>query len=147
MLLIQKQQLGDKIDMVEVNILKLQQQAKQLSSVGLTVTEHAIERFRQRILDLPRQRIKQILSSKALYEKWKTVKGERYRVKEAAGCIAVIKDATVITVYSSIDPDYRLNVLSKYMDYFIDNLVEKHLNGLEIPVKPFKMFIKDHPIR
>jgi hypothetical protein len=146
-LLVKRQQIGDTINSIDIEILKLQQEYKKVKQHGLTVTEHAIQRFQERILDLPRQRIKTILSSPELHAKYLRHKSEKYRIKEVPGCVVVIKDSKVITVYSSVDPFYRLMMLEKYMDYYIDCLITKHTSWQQVDVIPFKIFIKQNPVR
>ena len=108
---------------------------------SLSVTKHAVERFKSRIMDLPEGKIRSMLSCKKLFERYKKGGAGRYRLPELSHCTVVIKDCNVVTVFNRNDPDEKIQALKKYMDYWI----EQRFKQVEEPntyIMKFRVFRK-----
>jgi DNA repair exonuclease SbcCD ATPase subunit len=114
--------LDSKIATARTNMQRITEKKNELE-----ITEHAVERFKSRIMKLPNQKIKQLLKSKDLYEKYISRGAGKYKLSDDfPHAVAVVKDFTVITVYSRYDPIERLEVLKAYMQQqWIDDMVEQ----------------------
>lgn len=113
LLCIEKQRLSDKIAALQFKI-------DNFKKSELIITTHAVGRFQERIMNIPRQRVKTILSAQSLHEKYERRGAGKYQLKEVPDCVCVVKDYTIVTVYSKSDPFEKLKVLQEWLNICID---------------------------
>jgi hypothetical protein len=103
------------------------------------VTEHAIKRFQERVLHIEGRKIRQLLSSKDLVEKYQNGGDGKYQLKDYPYVIVVIEKYRVMTVINKLNAEERLKMLSNYMDYFIDEIALKH-TGHDVKIMKINTF-------
>lgn len=113
LLCIEKQKLTDKINDLQFKIANFKKSE-------LIITNHALDRFQERIMTLPRQRVKSLLTDARLLTKYERRGPGKYQLKDMPDCICVVKDYTIVTVYSKNDPIEKLKVLQQWINYCID---------------------------
>lgn len=109
----------------------------------LTVTSHAVQRFKERIQNVPDKIAKKILSDPNLIEKYKISGKGRFRLTAYPEVIVVISNFTVVTCFSKKDPQMKLQDLEIYMDYYIDELIKMKLSENTWKVDSFGKFRKN----
>lgn len=140
MLYAEKQALQKQIDIVDKKINKLKKGREETATQGITVTEHAIERFKERIINIPERKIKQMLRSETLLNMIKVSGSGKYVLPEMPMCTVAVEDFTIVTVYNRHDPFYKLDMLSHYMKYWVNMRVRSEFHDVEI--MDFKEFSK-----
>jgi hypothetical protein len=105
----------------------------------LDITEHAIQRFQERIMILPISKIKKILTDPGLYEKYRKHGEGTYKLSEYPHIVAAVSNYRVITCYNAFDPKVRLRELEQYMEYYIERIVER-IDCPWLRVKTFRQF-------
>ncbi len=92
----------------------------------LTVSQHAIDRFRSRVMCLPVQKVKNILNCKELLNNFKQGGAGRYKLPVPFDYVVVaVQDFCVITCFNPNDPEERLELLKAYMPTWIDDRVKQ----------------------
>jgi hypothetical protein len=118
------EQLSRQEDNIRTKIEDLNQKDK-----DLFITPHAITRFRERIMDLPNQKIKNILSDESLLNKYKENGPGRYKLPEPFTYVTVaVKDFSVITCFNQKDPEERIDLLRAYMDNWVEDRCKQVIN-------------------
>ena len=127
--------LLDKIEQnivdVRINISNLNKNKNKLS-----ISEHAIDRFKERIVDIPRQKVIKLLSSQDIFDRYKEYGPGKYRLSEDyPNVILVIEDYTICTCYMQFDYKERLTMLKSWMDQWVDERVRQELGEEVHPIK------------
>jgi L-cysteine desulfidase len=135
-ILMQIHTLRAKYDRIKDDLRSL---VEQIAVRELVVTDHAIERFKERVIDIPVKKIKQILTSGELTEAYRRKGDGRYGIKELPNVVVQITDFAVVTVINTALPEERLELLSHYMNYYIDELALKY-TGHEVNIMKIKTF-------
>lgn len=120
---------------------ELQTMEKEIEERELVVTDHAIQRFRERVADLPRTQVKKILTNESLLKAYREKGDGRYVLEELPYVVVVVKDFAVITVISTDQPEEKLRVLKEYMEVFVEDLASK-LTGNSDHVMKLRTFRK-----
>ena len=97
-----------------------------ISRGRLVITNHAVQRFRERVADIHVDKVRELLSHDSLMEKYLLYGPGTYCLYSKSSIAAVIRDATVVTVYSTNakqEPTVadKLSMYPKYMDYYVNN--------------------------
>lgn len=109
----------------------------------ISISEHALKRFKQRIQDLPIKVIKKILSDQTLLERYVKYGEGKYKLQTHPNVVAVVSNFKVVTVYSAFDPKIKLEILGKYMNYWIDQKIFRITNEeLETPILTLRQFTR-----
>lgn len=106
----------------------------------LEVTAHAIERFKQRILNMPNTKVRKMLKDDALFRKVKNGGDGKYSLPQIPYCIVIVRDNAIITVYSKHDAEYRLDKLAHYMSYWVNRRIDQ-ARGLNSEIMSFENFL------
>jgi hypothetical protein len=93
----------------------------------LIVSGHAVERWKQRVSDIPSKKIRGILSSAALLNAYLKGGTGRYSIDAAPTVLVVIVDFVVKTVINKNEPEEKLRLLPLYLDYFVDQKIAEAL--------------------
>lgn len=112
--------LQKKIESIKEQIAKEEQAAKE---VTISVSEHAVLRFKERIMDLPATKIRKMLTNPELTEAYKKRGAGKYLLKEVPDALLVVTDGVIVTVVNRFSPEEKLKVLGEYMNYFVDSRV------------------------
>lgn len=99
----------------------------------IIITNHAVERYQQRINNLPAKIVKKVLSDPTLLRRYKVHGSGLYRLADYPNVITVIVNFTIVTVKSDRDPKQQLVILEQYMDKWLDLRASAISDG-----KPFK---------
>ena len=86
----------------------------------LIVTEHALKRFKERVIGINSISAKKILSNKILFDQYKLKGAGRFVHPTYENLIIVIKDYKIITVFMKDDYDEKFEILKLYMNHVID---------------------------
>ncbi|MGN7818837.1 hypothetical protein ACTJJB_01835 [Chitinophaga sp. 22536] len=124
---------------------RIEQIRKQLDfkATELTVSQHAVDRYRERIMDIPPTAARKILNDPQLLEKHKRYGEGTYVLSNYPNVLCVVSNWTVVTCYNRYAPEEKLKSLGRYMDYYIDKLCHR-VDNPGIPIKKFKQFRKDY---
>lgn len=98
------------------------EQAK--NPLKLTITEHAVQRFAQRIMKLPNAKIRAILSQPELLDKYLAKGDGKYRLKGMKHVTCVVNSGIIVTCYDNRVKDYilLLELARQYIHYRIDSM-------------------------
>jgi hypothetical protein len=110
----------------------------------LEVSNHAIQRFQERIENVPTKVARKILSESTLIEKYKRSGKGKFKLTAYPSVIVVISNFTVVTCFHIKDYRLRLEELEHYMDYYIDQLVASKLCGCTPKVNTLREFRKQY---
>lgn len=109
----------------------------------LTVSQHAVDRYRERIMNIPPTAARKILNDPALIEKCKKHGEGTYVLTNYPNVLCVIRNWTVITCYNRYAPEEKLRVLGPYMEYYIRTLAYR-VDNPGVSLKTFKQFRKEY---
>jgi hypothetical protein len=93
-------------------------------------------------MSVPTRVIKKILDDPGLLRKYKMHGEGTYKLLKYPHIVAVVSNYKVITCYGRFEAHLRLEELSKYMDYYIEELVHQKRNGFSYKIKSFREFRK-----
>lgn len=108
---------------------------KQIEIRVLAVTDHAYERFKERVMEIPDKRIKPILTDKKLLEDYKKHGNGNYALYDMPHIEIVIQDFAVVTVINRMNYLERAELLRAYINYFVDARVEQEISGSSKPLR------------
>lgn len=121
---------------VKNNIAKLNQNKKQ---DRLKISDHCIERFKERVINIPKQKILKLLSSEELFIRYKEFGPGKYRLsKDYPNVIVVIEDFTTITCYLQFDYNEKLEVVKSWLDQWIEERANSLINE-DLQIKPITL--------
>lgn len=137
-----RKELKKLVDIQYKNKLRIDEIKKELEDVPeeLEVTLHAVQRFKERIENVPNKIAKSILSDDNLLRKYKEHGEGKYKLTKYPNVLAVVSNFKVVTVYPRTDVGLRLVELTKYMDYWIEKRCQQEYHTQ--PILPFKEFRK-----
>jgi hypothetical protein len=136
-ILMQIRTLKEKAEKISVELVELE---KVIDVRELAVTDHAIERFKQRAIDIPTKKIRQMLTSNELTQAYRKKGDGVFTVAGMPHIRAVIRDFTIITVINTSDPEERIKMLREYMNYYIEELALKYTSEPEVKIMKLKTF-------
>ena len=147
-LFVRREKLRRLLDNVDKNIAEVRTNIAKLNSNKdkdkLKASEHAIERFKERIWDLPKQKVVKLLCSDDLFNRFKEYGPGKFRLSSYyPNVIIVIKDFTIITCYDQFDPIERINITKAWLDRWIEERVSQEL-GEDIHPLRLKTFRKTY---
>lgn len=116
--------LSNQVKQLKLKEDKLRKKLEACRPIELTISSHAIERYKQRIMDIPKAAIKKMLNDPELYRQHKAFGMGRFKSPALPNVIAVINQFTVITVYEESNVFLKLRVLRIYMSYFVDKIAK-----------------------
>jgi septal ring factor EnvC (AmiA/AmiB activator) len=152
------QELNVKINVKQKEIASLRKQINTLESEvkqimhqrdsikrKIGISQHAVQRFRERILDIPVQKVKSLFMSDALVNKIIQHGDGKYVVPDYKNCVVVVADNVIVTCYERDTIEQRFDKLRMYMNYFVNQrAIQLQTNTGYI--KPFSSFNTDHLI-
>lgn len=123
----ERHEIQKKLHVKTQEMENLQKAIDNLHEEGITVSHHAVVRFKERIMDIPTKKINQLLKDKELEKAVKTYGDNTYRLKTVPNCLVVAKDYKIVTCYSDSDIEWRIDRLEEYMKYWVNTRVEQML--------------------
>lgn len=103
----------------QIELIKIKERRK-----GLILTDHAIERFRERIGCGSEDSIRKIVITEELLDKYISCDQTEVRIlhPNIVNCECVIIDSKIVTIINTFDPYKELERLGYYMKYYINCL-------------------------
>ena len=143
-LYLNREQLIVRLSQLDKDIAEEKTRIKEIASVELIINDHAIDRFCERIMNIPRSKIKSLFSSDNLYKRYLEGGDGKYRLsQEYPYVIVCIRRSIICTCYNQVDSDERFFVLKSWIERWIDERVDAEL-GLDINPIKLKTFRKIH---
>jgi hypothetical protein len=136
-LYIQRQKLQRAIDKIDERITRTRTNIQKIGKKDkLVITDHAVKRFRERVMDIPKQKVVKILGSQEMYDRYTQNGPGKYRIGgDYPHVVVVIEWYNVITCYLQTDIDEKLKLLQAYMDNWVDQRMEEMLGADKSPYK------------
>ena len=134
-------ELAELVDRGRKRIEFLQEELEKCKLCKLSISTHAIQRFKERVENLPTKVIKSLIWKSDLREKYLKNGPGRHKLNNKPTVIAVIKDYTVITILNVSSPELKLQHLEQYMDYWIEKRCQE--DYLLKPTLSFREFTKN----
>ena len=145
-LYVRRDKIKRMLDTVDKNIIDVKNNIAKLNTNKakdiLKISDHAVARFKERVMDIPKQKILKLLGSEDLFNRHKEFGPGKYRLsKDYPNTIVVIEGYTIITCYLQFDSDERLEVIREWLYQWIEEKTEKVLDedkNYPITLKKFK---------
>lgn len=124
----ERKDLLKRLSKLNVLISSKEKELETLKPKELSVSKHAIQRFKERVVAFSETKIRKILSDPELLEAYERNGSGEFLFKKLPNFVIVIRDYNVLTIYNKFDPKEELRVLSLYMEQYIEDLAKQALD-------------------
>lgn len=135
-----RDRLNKQIAEDRAKINELDAKISRIVESGLNISNHAIERFKQRFMMMSNSQVKKILSHPDLLDKYRKGGPGYYSIPDCPKMKARIQDSTIVTVVNPFDLEVQFRYASEYVMYKVEHFI-KQLEGKTTKPLSFERYI------